>query len=272
MATHIRSGDQEPPAFEHTQENAELQREIIDLIQSQDRLAQETLTALEECSAHYREEDSKLKEILEAFGISKNELSPPTQATLGQLSEFAMALKISDMSVSSFQQGLSVLLLDTLSSEYDSIHSKDNSKHLHTALDGHVEQAQKGLEDLHKLRESLAKEWDTVHDMEIRNQRRSVESIQSEIQQQLRQDLKKESFVRVDVENQGLTVSQIKSQEAAVAGLQNQVQVQARNLEAYGELPPDYTLATLKLNETKAKLDQLMEQRELLVQRLADDL
>lgn len=56
MAKHFHAQNQEPPAFERTQETAQFLRELMELNQTQDKAALETLKALEECSLLYQDE------------------------------------------------------------------------------------------------------------------------------------------------------------------------------------------------------------------------
>ncbi|KAG0037862.1 hypothetical protein BGZ82_001677 [Podila clonocystis] len=268
LAKHFHAQGQEPPAFERTQESAQFLRGLVELNQGQDKAAQETLNALEQCSALYRDEDTKLTEVIQAFGITKDQLTPDTQASLSHLAELGMLLNLSDLTLPSFQQAFSLLRLDTLDPYTLLMHEMQAAR-----VDTHLARAEDELQGLVQLRDTLARERDTVHDMEIRNKRRSVELMKREFQQKTQEE---QNRVRVpgggDVEAQGLTVSQIKSQEAVVVGLQDQLDVQSNNLAAYQEIPPDYTLAMLKLNEANARLEQLSTAHEAMVQRLADDL
>ncbi|KAF9293895.1 hypothetical protein BGZ74_011515 [Mortierella antarctica] len=269
LAKHFHAQGQEPPAFERTQETAQFLRELMELNQTQDRAAQETLDALEECSAHYRDEDAKLTEVIQAFGITKDQLTPDTQTSLSHLAELGMLLSLSDLTLPSFQQAFSLMRLDAL--DPYTLHTHGTQA---VRLDTHLARAEDELRELVQLRDTLARERDT-HDMEIRNMRRSVELMKREFQQKTQEEQSREQAFGGgggDVEAQGLTVSQIKAQEAVVVGLQDQLDVQTKNLAAYQEIPPDYTLAMLKLNEANARLEQLSAEHESLVQRLADDL
>ncbi|KFH62667.1 hypothetical protein MVEG_12059 [Podila verticillata NRRL 6337] len=266
LAKHFHAQNQEPPAFERTQETAQFLRELMELNQTQDKAALETLNALEECSLLYQDEDTKLKEVIQAFGITKDQLRPDTQLSLEHLAELGMLLNLSDLTLPSFQQAFSLLRLDTLQPYTTQAHETQ------ARLDSHLAWAEHELQELVQLRNTLAKERDTVHDMEIRNKRRSLELMKREYQQQAQEEQSREQGEGGDVEAQGLTVAQIKAQEAVVIGLQDQVDVQTKNLAAYQEIPPDYTLAMLKLNEAEARLNQLSVEHESLVQRLADDL
>ncbi|KAG0025659.1 hypothetical protein BGZ81_006986 [Podila clonocystis] len=269
LAKHFHAQGQEAPVFERNHETAQFVRELMELNQAQDRAAQQTLNALEQCTAVYRDEDIKLTEVIQAFGITKDQLAPDTQASLSHLAELGMLLNLSDLTLPSFQQAFSLLRLDTLDPYTLLMHETQVA-----LVDTHLARAEDELRELVQLRDTLARERDTVHDMEIRNKRRSVELMKREFQQKTQEE---QNLVQVpggggDVEAQGLTVSQIKSQEAVVVGLQDQLDVQSKNLAAYKEIPPDYTLAMLKLNEANARLEQLSSEHEAMVQRLADDL
>ncbi|KAG0097523.1 hypothetical protein BGZ93_002578 [Podila epicladia] len=264
-----RESGQEPPAFERTQETAQFLRDLMELNQTQDSAAQETLHALEECSAYYRDEDAQLTEVIQAFGVTKDQLTPDTQGSLSHLAELGMILNLSDLTLPSFQQAFSLLRLDTLDPYALHAHEAQAAR-----LDTHLARAEDELHGLVQLRDRLTRERDT-HDMEIRNMRRSVELMKREFQQKTQEEQNQEQAFGEgggDMEAQSLTVSQIKAQEAVVVALQDQLDVQTKNLAAYKEIPPDYTLATLKLNEANARLEQLSAEHESLVQRLADDL
>ncbi|KAF9316298.1 hypothetical protein BG003_002124 [Podila horticola] len=273
MTKHFHAQNQEPPAFERTQETAQFLRELMELNQAQDKAAQETLNALEEFSALYRDEDAKLTEVIQAFGITKDQLTSDTQASLDHLAELGMLLNLSDLTLPSFQQAFSLLRLDTL--QPHTLHAHETQEQTQARVDTHLARAEHELQELLQLRDTLARERGTVHDMEIRNKRRSVELMRREFQQKTEEEQIQQQALGGgggDVEAQGLTVSQIKAQEAVVVGLQDQLDVQTKNLAAYQEIPPDYTLAMLKLNEAKVRLGQLSAEHESLVQRLADDL
>lgn len=171
--------------------------------------------------------------MIQAFGITKDQLRPDSQLSLEHLAELGMLLNLSDLTLPSFQQAFSLLRLNTLQLHTTQTHETQ------AGLDTHLARAEHELQELVQLRDTLARERDTVHDMEIRNKRRSVELMKREYQRQAQQEQSREQGGgRGDVEAQGLTVAQIKAQEAVVLGLQDQVEVQTKNLAAYQEIPP----------------------------------
>lgn len=173
--------------------------------------------------------------MIQAFGITKDQLTPDTQTSLSHLAELGMLLSLSDLTLPSFQQAFSLMRLDTL--DPYTLHTHGTQA---VRLDTHLARAEDELRELVQLRDTLARERDT-HDMEIRNMRRSVELMKRESQQKTQEEQSREQAFGGgggDVEAQGLTVSQIKAQEAVVVGLQDQLDVQTKNLAAYQEIPP----------------------------------
>lgn len=183
--------------------------------------------------------DAKLTEVIQAFGITKDQLTSDTQASLDHLAELGMLLNLSDLTLPSFQQAFSLLRLDTL--QPHTLHAHETQEQTQARVDTHLARAEHELQELLQLRDTLARERGTVHDMEIRNKRRSVELMRREFQQKTEEEQIQQQALGGgggDVEAQGLTVSQIKAQEAVVVGLQDQLDVQTKNLAAYQEIPP----------------------------------
>ncbi|KAF9429912.1 hypothetical protein BGZ94_009027 [Podila epigama] len=273
LATKFHERNQEVPVFERSPESAQILRSLVELNHDQDKHAQETLLALEKYSEMYCQQDNKTKEVLQAFGVSVDQLTPETRTRLKLLAELVMLLGISDLSLPSFQHGFSHLALTSMTHASSSTGGGGGGRSYNDqiqSLDNHIKEAQQELQELQQLRDKLSRDRDTIHDMELRNKRRSQELMRQHDQSL---QLKLESEQRpVDIEEQGLTVTQIKAQEAVVEGLQSQLNEQTRQLAAYQEIPPDYTLATLKLSEAESRLEQLTQVHESMAQQLADAL
>ncbi|KAG0366044.1 hypothetical protein BGZ54_005879 [Gamsiella multidivaricata] len=182
-----------------------------------------------------------------------------------------MLLGTSDTTLATFHQGLAQLYLDTL--QYS--HQQTQQKARLAAFRRSEIEAQAGLDRLIELKRQLALQRETEGDIEQRTRRRSAELSRIravEDQETLQHILKTHQNSDLNIEAHGLSVAQLDSKERTVAELQAQSEAQAKMLAAYQEIPPDYTLAKLKLTEATMRLNELTAKHEALLTELANDL
>ncbi|KAF9104614.1 hypothetical protein BGX29_001571 [Mortierella sp. GBA35] len=261
----------EIPAFERTEESYKTLLELMQLNEAQDTQARQALHSLRQLSNSYKSEDLKLKETLQILDIQKDQLPKETQQTISQLSELAMVLGVSDTTLSVLHQGLAQSQLE-----------RTHQNHLHQdhhsvldRLDAHQTAASEDLSNLQALHGRLSSHRSTVGDIELRTRRRSAELARIKSREdrvQLEELYQSQQRNGLDVEARGVTVAQLEHQEQQVAELEKQLNTQTKSLTAYQEIPPDFTLARLKVKEATMRLDELTAEHEAMVRELADDL
>ncbi|KAF9956955.1 hypothetical protein BGZ72_002325 [Mortierella alpina] len=281
------------PDFEKTEESLQYMLLVMRLTEEQEEFARQTIQMFEHLSTTYKGEEMFLKETLQLFRIEQKRLSARTQQILSQLSDLALVLGLSDMTVSSFHQGLAQVRLDSLESTQE--HTQQQKRL--DSLKRHRVEAQAGLDKLQALKHQWTTQRETEGDLELRTRRRSTElyriktvedraaleetltSRQRRRQQQRwpyqrpqssAKDAKKET--NMEVEALGLTLGQLDVKEKSVEELQKLLNAQTTSLAAYQEIPPDYALARLKVKEATMRLEELTLEHESLMTQLAEDL
>ncbi|KAF9907660.1 hypothetical protein EC991_010692 [Linnemannia zychae] len=260
------------PTFERTEESYKALLELMQLNEAQDAQARLALQALHQLSSSYKSEDTKLKETLQFLDIQQDQLSEDTQHTLSQLSELALVLGVSDTTVATLHQGLSQMQIEAMHQRQ--ICHQDRLALLER-LDTYQVTASQDLVQLQTLQGQFSKHRATVGDIELRTRRRSAELARIKAREdkgQLEELHQSQQRNGLDVEQRGLTVGQLDQLELEVAELEKQVSVQTKSLTSYQEIPPDFTLARLKVREAALRLDELTAEHEALVRELADDL
>ncbi|KAF9941207.1 hypothetical protein BGZ67_005661 [Mortierella alpina] len=258
--------------------------------EAMEKITQASLLQLEKLSALLGSEAHIMRDSLEFFGIRQKELAKDKQEILSKLSDLALVLGLSDMSLSSFHQGLAQVRLDTLESKQEQALKQRRL----ASLKSHRVEAQTKLDKLVGLKRQWTYERESVGDLEQRTRRRSTElnKIKAAEDRAVLEDVlaarqrphKKSrpsakdpkgagsTDVAVDVEACGLTMAQLDLKEKSVEELQQLCNAQITSLAAYQEIPPDYALARLKVKEAMMRLEELTLEHETLATQLAEDL
>ncbi|KAF9964930.1 hypothetical protein BGZ70_005703 [Mortierella alpina] len=297
---------EEVPTFERTEEVRRLLLNSARLNESLETIAREALQKFEELSEHYHGEDAVLRETMQFMGIMQQKCAKDKQECLSRLSDLALVLGLSDMSLASFHQGLAQVRLDTLESRQE--HAQQQRRL--ASLKRHRVEAETTLDTLVGLKRRWTDDRESEGDLALRTRRRStelnkikaaedrtvLEDALASRQPQQRQHKKSRpsasepygvgshrlgsgggssssgSSTNVDVEASGLTIAQLDLKEKSVEELQQLLHAQTTSLAAYQEIPPDYALARLKVKEATMRLEELTLEHESLVTQLAEDL
>ncbi|KAG0229492.1 hypothetical protein B0O80DRAFT_533471 [Mortierella sp. GBAus27b] len=259
---------QDIPAFERTEESAKVLLELMRLNQKQDAHAQEAILALQQLSSSYQSEDVRLQEILQVLGLQKDRLPSDSKRLLSQLSDLAMLLGTSDTTMASYHQALAQLRLDL--TQYSQQQKDQGARQ--AALEKSHAKAKSELVGLLELKRHWARERDTRGDIEQRTRRRSIELNRIKAVDDKEALERIQRYGSLDAEAEGLTIAQLDSKEETVAILQRQLAAQNKMLSAYQEIPPDYTLAKLKLKEAELRLNELLAEQESLLTDMASGL
>ncbi|KAF9571311.1 RNA polymerase II transcription factor B subunit 1 [Mortierella alpina] len=297
------------PDFEMTQDSYQLLLLMMQRNEVMDKIMREAIEYHERYSDLLELEENVLRDTLQVFNITRQNVAKSQQAILSQLSDLALVLGLSDMSLSSFHQGLAQVRLDTLESTRE--HAQQQ-KRLDSLVRHRIE-AQTKLDKLTGLKRQWTDQRESGEgDLELRTKRRSTElnkikaaedrtvladtlasrqqrrnrhHHQQQHQQQHQHQRYKKSRssvkdtdgagsadVDVDVEGCGLTLAQLDLKEKSVEELEQLLSAQTTSLAAYQEIPPDYALARLKVKEATMRLEQLTLEHESMVAQLAEDL
>ncbi|PIA13721.1 hypothetical protein COEREDRAFT_83320 [Coemansia reversa NRRL 1564] len=192
-------------------------------------------------------------EILQAAGITLAGLPPSTSKALSELSKVANDLGLADMRAESFERAVAVETMAGFKrqSELDLIQEQTTEvqcriKHSHERR----ARIQKLLDERTKaapIEEQKAREWERNADIvsqkvdEYRERLSSLNTLNNARQ----------------VRERGLEYTQIHALDAAVEALRRSVEEKQNAYDGYSALPPDISLAKLKLEEAKQKLEQL---------------
>ncbi|KAJ2808925.1 hypothetical protein H4R20_000519 [Coemansia guatemalensis] len=192
-------------------------------------------------------------EILQAAGITLAGLPPSTAKALSELSRLAYDLGLADMRAEFFERAVAVETMAGFKrqSELDSIHEQ-TAEVQRRIKQSHERQAriQRLLDERTKaapIEEQKAREWERNADIvgqkvdEYRERLSSLNALNSARQ----------------VRERGLEYSQLHALDAAVEALGRSVEEKQNAYDGYSALPPDISLANLKLEEAKQKLEQL---------------
>lgn len=149
-----------------------------------------------------------------------------------------MVLRVADTQLSTLHQGLAQSQIET--THWETLQHPDHLSLLES-LDRHQTAASQDLAQLQELKRHFEQHRSTMGDIELRTRRRSTEltRIMAKEDKNHLQDLcSNQQRNGLDVEAQGLTVTQLDQQEQEVVELARQVDVQNKSLTSYQAVPP----------------------------------
>ncbi|KAF9577656.1 hypothetical protein BGW38_007004 [Lunasporangiospora selenospora] len=300
------------PEFERNDETRKVLLKIIYLNNAQDATAEQARQELEHLSMAYRSEAHKIQEVLQILGIAEDSgtASPSRPALiltdkdtlqiLDLLAELALILGADNTTPPSFIHGLSQLHLEALEQGDTGAMASDSTPAMSISslqkiqldhLETRVNLARSHLDTLLNLREQWQDNRRQCSDDALRARRRSTELRRLKTTEEREQwqrtnetmlsnatSVLSGNGTRLDhhhsnsIEARGLTVTQLALQDQKVLDLGDQIDAQNKILAAYQDIPPDYSLARLKLQEAEMQLEELSGQHEMLMHELAHDL
>ncbi|KAL1919617.1 uncharacterized protein VTP21DRAFT_1548 [Calcarisporiella thermophila] len=255
-----------PPPYEKTPSTLAVFSELMLLNEHQDELEKLSLQSFKETSYEYNAEAKRLNAILERLGIQSDSLSKQGANHLHTLSSIALTLGLGDVRLSSYQRALSAL---TLSSAQIKRQSATLESYAQTIRSWRLEADQKLARLKVILKECEAKR--ASEETKTADRYRSTETL-SRKAREYRKRL--EELEREYDENgiDSLRYSSLKHLEHQLEQLEAALVTKKNRLERLHDIPPDYTLARLKLQEQRQKLANLTEQRETLLNGIADQM
>ncbi|KAI8821748.1 uncharacterized protein EV422DRAFT_566824 [Fimicolochytrium jonesii] len=214
----------------------------------------------------YAHEAARLSDILQTMGLSNDRISKTGEADLGSLTSLAIALGLGDdVDVASYQTGLTSLVLEEL------------------ALDHDLQQRRTTLEQLEKLNRRTEAAYSEAHTtvanietneeldrQRIREQKRNAHMLRQKGDEYLDRLQSYEHRIPANVDSYSYGALVDLKQE--IADLAAETEKKETALDALKDLPPDITLARLKLGERKRDLRELIDRKQAILQGIAGSL
>ncbi|KAI8319333.1 hypothetical protein GQ54DRAFT_40541 [Martensiomyces pterosporus] len=206
-----------------------------------------------EASDEYESLSAQVCGILEAAGLPPSSLPPSTSKALSDLSKLAADLNAPNMREETFEQAVS---LETMAG-FKRQTQLESAKRQIAETNQRIRQSQERQRHLRRLLE----ERQAAAPVEAQKTREWIRN--SEIIAQKAGEYK-ERLAELEAASQkhrvrerGLEYAQIKELDTAVNELRKTVEEKQAIYDGYAALPPDISLAWLKLEEAKQKLEQL---------------
>ncbi|CAJ0832090.1 7388_t:CDS:2 [Entrophospora sp. SA101] len=239
------------PIFERNQEtvatlynlvmNNKLQDEMIDIVYSKQQIH----------TKEYNAEAKRINEILNILNVSKNDFSKNGINSLNGLVNLAKILELADAQKSSYLSSLAKLNLD-----YSRIECENNR--LTRSIDsikGQINKTIKRNEKNENLLDRLRNEWNSKDQLSLKEYEKNMELLElkkSEYQNK-QIELEKE-YLSTGVEEENLRINELKRKEQELIMLEQEIRNKPK----------------LALEKAKIKLDTLKEERQELLNRIAE--
>ncbi|KAJ2445872.1 hypothetical protein GGF42_005851 [Coemansia sp. RSA 2424] len=222
-----------------------------------DRPAREAQRIVErvqcEAASEYAALSSHTQAILQTAGLAVGDLPATTIKALADMSALASDLNLSDMRLESFERAVAEATMSGFKREcrLEAIRTQAVDVGRQTrASQGRQAQLRRLLEErtaAAPIEEQKTREW--LRNADIIAQKSG--------EYRRRLDETEAETGKLQVARRGLEYAQIKKLDAAVNALSASVQAKQRMNDGYAALPPDISLAHLKLEEAKQALEQL---------------
>ncbi|KAJ1843584.1 hypothetical protein LPJ57_009704 [Coemansia sp. RSA 486] len=203
-----------------------------------------------EATTEYQGLSDQIAAILNTANISSSALPKPTSQALSSLSKLASTLALPNMRPESFERAISRMTIDGFRRQTQVSDLRDKRNELLRKTEESRERQRKlvilldGRKQDSVVEQQKAREW-------MRNAQ--VIAHKSEEYEQRLEELGRERRKRGELHE----YRELKNLDDRVNDLRKDVDDKQRALEGYSALPPDISLAYLKLEEAKQALDQL---------------
>ncbi|XP_009700956.1 PREDICTED: HAUS augmin-like complex subunit 1, partial [Cariama cristata] len=246
-------GDQPVPQYEVNARTVDILYELVECNEAKDRDVSLLIEDMKEKAAEYEAEANYLQGLLtEILELSLSSLSSEGTSYLNALVNSAMTLETNDTSLTSF-----FCAIDDMTSELYTTESKNREMEL--ALSNSRK----------KLTTMLTLEKQAEEDLKKTEEHLEIEKTKADSRSQNLQYLKDKSEdlkIRINVAEEQLaamgldellTHESLVSLSEKLAGLQEEIVQLKKNLEFYLDLPPNLSLAQVKIEEVKRELNVL---------------
>lgn len=222
-----------------------------------DRLTQLYIDHANKKIDEYNAEESRLEKLLARMGLSNESTSMASQSCIDTLTDLALNLNIRDCAKTSY-----FLAMNDLLTEYENLESEmRGAQNELFELNKWVDQSTKSHNKLSRIEETLAQR--TEVNIPIAEKRhRDVETWNLKIGKY------KEQIKKFDTEIEALSVNPDIHHETIVAlsekisTMKAEMKPLKQKLESYQSLPPDITLAKVKIEERKRELERMEKQMQ----------
>jgi len=208
-----------------------------------------------ELTAHYHHEADKLEDVLSTIGLSVDKLPPPARTNLMCLSSLALTLDTEDTSLASFY-----LSLQDLEDELQDVTKQREERQ--ASLSSLLEKTRAAVARLNKLSKTLEEYQSSAEQrkqavVERMSEVRYLQGKTAEAQATM-QKLKEEiSSSGVSTE---ITHSALIKLNAEWKAWHEKTGPLLESLKKYHQLPPDVTLAKIKIDDAKREVARLNQQ------------
>ncbi|XP_031452935.1 HAUS augmin-like complex subunit 1 [Phasianus colchicus] len=260
--------NQPVPEFNVNAQTINLLHMLVEYSEERERDVSFLIEDMKQRAAEYDAEAEYLQSVLtESLDLSPSSLSKEGTAHLKTLVDSAMILEVEDLSLISFFCAMN-----------------DRSLELHAAELKNKEMEQELLNSKKKLTATLLLEEQLEKDLEKVKTHLEIEEAKSESRLQNLQFLKDKSEdlrIRIKIAEEKLTTSGLNQSlmheslvnlSEKLDGMQKEMVHVKRKLDCYLDLPPNLSLARVKVEEAKRELNALEEKFSKKIEMLTHDM
>lgn len=248
-------GDEPIPAFEINSKTIQTLSSLVDINTQRDRDTKLLVEDLEQKRNEYASEANRIQTIISSVGLPLGSLSQSGSASIRTLANTALLLDLKDTKMSSYLLGINKLSKELQSSKEERMREKYSSVKLlrktKAALvkNDSLTKAYETLEEQMSLQEPILKK----RAEETGFFKRKSEDYQKRFEE-LQNYQKQAKF------EPSLCHNALEKKYEDVLRLEDELKPMKSKLETYNSLPPDLSLAKVKLEEAKRELAALEEQ------------
>ncbi|RHZ75002.1 hypothetical protein Glove_218g43 [Diversispora epigaea] len=260
--------DKPVPLFERNPATANALHRIALLNQQQDTISEIILQQQKIHALEYRTEALRIKDILDTVGISKENLSKNGALALKSLSSLATIFGLKDIERSSYLSAIAQLTIDS----YETERQIYEVSRIIESLKINTQEAKLKEEKLIILLTNLRKKWDLHEKQKLKEWEANNDLVNKKAIEYNQKLIRLEKqYSSMNIEKEGLNFQKLKQREEKVGVLEQQIKTKTKKLKTYRVLPPDIMMAQLKLDEAKQTLNKLLEDRNELFIKMAEN-
>ncbi|KAJ1965434.1 hypothetical protein GGI12_000771 [Dipsacomyces acuminosporus] len=242
-----------PPSVNHDTETQQKLSQLYAYSQTADHIKKVAEKVQQAAASEYESLAAQAVEILSSAGIAASSLPPSTSKALSDLSKIAADLNLPDMRIETFEQAVSH---DTMAG-FKRQMEVDSAKQQISEVNQKIRQSQGRQKRLRQLLEER-KASAPIEEQKTREWIRNSEIIAQKTSEYKERRGELEAINQsIGVRERGLEYAQVKELDMAVEELRKAVKDKQSAYDGYAALPPDISLAYLKLEEAKEQLEQL---------------
>lgn len=237
------------PQYEINERTLEILMKLKQRNEERDGEAQIVIKDYQEKTEEYHAEAERLSAILQIIGLSSTNLSQSGNVSLRALAMAALTLGIKDASITSYFQALTKLATDSLDVEEQRFHDQRTISKLFSR----TKEALMKVETLKRSLEQMNEEAKTVGPEMNKKMRQS-----GFLQNKTKDYSKQMQELKIELEKNGVDPTIYHQNLVKLAeeleNIQNKIVPLKSKLDSYRSLPPNISLARVKIEEMRREL------------------